>query len=235
MRKFSVNFWINIMKYPIIFLFAMFAILIPGMFISVFAPPVVTTIFLVVIGLFFFITYRLYQSEYEKEEKKRKNWETKDYIQKYQPYLDLINAKAKELNYTIQILDKYWLPTFNNCIRIIAHGKRTLNNFDIAACLIYTFLLWESSKEEMFFVFECVKELMANPKDYSLDYLIGGELILKPKETYESVQINLPNNEISVEALINIFKAYFIPQDRNGALQLSDFLHILYLRYKCNK
>lgn len=232
MRKFSVNFWSNFMKYPMFLLLIMLAIIIPGMFISVFAPTVVTIIFFIAVCLFFFITYRLYQSEYVKEEKKRKNWETKDYVQKYQVYVDLVHETAKKINYNFQKLDKEWILTFDNCLRITARLKRTFNNFDISACLIYTFLLCESSMEEMTFIFECVKELMTNPKDYKIDYSLGGDIELKLEKTYESVQINLPDDEISIEALINIFKAYFIPQDNNAVLQLSDFLHILYLRCK---
>ncbi|MCI9178306.1 MAG: hypothetical protein HFJ28_07195 [Clostridia bacterium] len=232
MRKFSVKLWATWWpQYPFRLLFIWLLIAVIAMFTTTLTQSAVLPIaFIILVGLFTFITYQLYISEDKKTKNALENRKPEDYMKKHLQYVDFVHTKANKEDFCLQIADEKWVPTFDNCICSYAPGHRTLSNFDIAACLIYAFLLEECSNEELVFIFKCVKTLISTPKTYNVKYLLGEEIVLEFKESNEAVFVNLPDEQISMEGLLSIFKAYFIPQDANGVSQLSDFLHILYLR-----
>lgn len=183
--------------------------------------------------LFWFGSLIIYSIEEIKEKKKRKNWEAKDYAQKHAYYISLVNSIAKEKQYTIHTEEDKWIRMFDKCINgILPRGsmRDELDDFDIASCLIYAFLLAHNcNDEELAFIFECAKHIISTPKSYIKHILVSGDFELETFETFESVTICVPNDEFSLDTILQILKAYGSDLTWEGILALSDFLHTLYL------
>ena len=59
-----------------------------------------------------------------------------------------------------------------------------------------------------------------------------GEVDLGQYRTANKVNINLPDEVLTMRAIVTIIRTYLTQENEERIIQLSDFLHILYLRCK---
>jgi hypothetical protein len=187
--------------------------------------------------IIFCIETIIFATIYEKQEKKKiQNMSEEDYKKKWDEYVNLVNDVIKEKNYERDKLNNDWIQTFDKCIHLLADNgyllNRMFNDFDIAACLIYSLTYDKNTDENILFSFECAKRIFSEPKEYIRDMGYGYKLDLIAIETFKKVDICLPDEIITSEVLTTIIRAYFMQNTENGIIQLSDFLHILYLKCK---
>ena len=232
MCKKIANFWHTVFTYPtparaFLILFP-FAILL---FIVLYFIPWLYGYTLCIVLLFFFGSIFIYNRESKKEEEKRNLWTSGDYFQKHYSYILLVKELSQEEHYTVKSFQEDWVKNFDKCIYEVIGNRfqSKLNDFDIAACFIYAFLLCHCSDEELAFVFKCAKRIIQNPKSYKVTYSLGGEFQLEERKSFKGC-IFAPDKEISIEAILAILRAYFLPVNSTGISQLSDFLHVLFLR-----
>lgn len=173
----------------------------------------------------------------QKEKKEKQKLQTmgkEDYKKKWELYLNLVNEVIDEKDYARNKLNEDWIQTFNQVINAIATNqyllRRKFNDFDIAACLVYSLTLDNDTDENILLAFDCAKRLINEPKEYIRDLGYGYKLELEVEKTFSKVNITIPDDVISPEALTSIIRAYLIQKTDSGILQLSDFLHILYLK-----
>lgn len=230
MCKKIANFWHTVFTYPaqaLLILFP-FAILL---FIVLYFIPQLYEYTLCIVLLFLLGSLYIHRIESKKEEEKRKLWTSGDYFQKHYSYILLVKELSQEENYTVKSFQEDWVKNFDKCIYEVIGNRfqSKLNDFDIAACFIYAFLLCHCSDEELAFVFKCAKRIIQNPKSYKVTYSLGGEFQLEERKSFKGC-IFAPDKEISIEAILAILRAYFLPVNSTGISQLSDFLHVLFLR-----
>lgn len=168
----------------------------------------------------------------KKEKQKLQAMGKEDYEKKWAQYLDLVNEVINEKGYERNKLNKDWIMTFNKVINVIATNqlRRSFNDFDIAACLVYALTLDNDTDENILLAFDCVKKIINEPKEYIRDLGYGYKLELEVEETLSKVNITIPDDVITSEAITAIIRAYLIQKTDRGILQLSDFLRILYLK-----
>jgi hypothetical protein len=164
------------------------------------------------------------------EKKEKKQYMSKEsYEKQLAQYIDLVN----ETNYEGHNLNTNWIQIFNQAIYDVATNhyllKRMFNDFDIAACLIYSLTLDDNTDENILFAFDCAKKIINEPKEYIRDLGYGYKLEFKVEKTFTKVNICLPDENINSKALASIIRAYIMQKTELGILQLSDFLHVLYL------
>ena len=162
--------------------------------------------------------------------------EKEDYEKKWMQYVDLVNEMLDEKKYERNKLNTDWIQTFNQVIYAIATNqyllRRMFNDFDIAACLVYS-LTWDSNNDEdILFAFDCAKKVISEPKEYIRDLGYGYKLELKVENILQKVNMHIPDETITTESLISIIRTYLTQKTESGIIQLSDFLHILYLKCK---
>ncbi len=235
MRKKIANFVHNNLTHPIRIMLTIMLTFFLILILSNFVPQLVGDIAFLLFTILIVGPFFIYLIESKKEEKKRKEWTIEEYIQKHYSYVFLVNECSQEEHYTVQTSKEKWIKNFDQCIYALI-GERfnsKLNDFDIAACFIYAFLLCHCSDEELVFVFECAKRIIKDPKSYAVTYLLSGEFQLEERKSFEG-NICIPDKQISKEAILAILRAYFLPVNSTGISQLSDFLHVLFLRSKEN-
>ena len=235
MCKKIANFVYTGFTHPIRIMFPILLTFLLMIIISRFVPHLVAQVALLIFFILIVGSFFIYHIESKKEEKKRKEWTVDEYIQKHYSYVFLVNEYSQEEHYTVQSSKEEWIKNFDQCIYALI-GERfnsKLNDFDIAACFIYAFLLCHCSDEELAFVFECAKRIIKNPKSYAVTYLLSGEFQLEERKSFEGT-LCVPDKQISKEAILAILRAYFLPVNSTGILQLSDFLHVLFLRSRKN-
>ena len=233
MCKKIANFVYTGFTHPIRIMFPILLTFLLMIIISRFVPHLVAQVALLIFFILIVGSFFIYQIESKKEEKKRKEWTVDEYIQKHYSYVFLVNECSQEEHYTVQTSKEKWIKNFDQCIYALI-GERfnsKLNDFDIAACFIYAFLLCHCSDEELVFVFECAKRIIKDPKSYAVTYLLSGEFQLEERKSFKG-NICVPDKQISKEAILAILRAYFLPVNSTGILQLADFLHVLFLRSK---
>ena len=146
-------------------------------------------------------------------------------------YVDLVNKMIDERKYGINRLNADWLYTFYQIMYNVATNQyllnRRLNDFDIAACLIYSLTLHNNTDENILFAFECAKKVVNEPKEYVRDVGFGYKLELEVENIFQKVDIDLPN-----EIIIPIIRQYIVRKTERGIIQLSEYLHLLYLNCK---
>lgn len=231
MCKKIANFWHTCFAYPTLALIAIFLPIILLLFVANFIIHPSGYIVLFIYFLFLFGSIFIYNRESKKEEEKRNLWTYGDYFQKHYSYILLVKELSQEEHYTLKSFQEDWVKNFDKCIYEVIGNRfqSKLNDFDIAACFIYAFLLCHCSDEELAFVFKCAKRIIQNPKSYKVTYSLGGEFQLEERKSFKGC-IFAPDKEISIEAILAILRAYFLPVNSTGISQLSDFLHILFLR-----
>lgn len=199
-------------------------------------PQIVTEIiavFMVVLIIAMIITV-LYKEK--KEKRKFQSMTEEDYKKKWKQYVDLVNETIDEENYDRNKLSVGWIQRFNQIIYAIAGNEYLLNrkfdDFDIASSLIYS-LTWDNNTDEnILFAFYCAKKIISEPKEYIRDLGFGYKLELEEESIFQKVNICIPNETITSEALISTIRTYLMQKTETGIVQLSDFLHILYLKCK---
>lgn len=188
------------------------------------------------LALMIFILYTLSCKE-KKEKQEFQNASEEDYKRKWMQYVDLVNEMVDEANYDRNKLNTNWIQIFNQVMHEVSTNnryllRRMLNDFDIAACLVYS-LTWNNvTDENVLFAFDCAKKIISKPKEYTRDIGYGYKLELKTENILQKVNINIPDETITAEALVSIIRAYLMQKTQSGIIQLSDFLHILYLKCK---
>lgn len=220
----------SLIPHPIRIVLTILLITLLPLTISCFFPQLVVNIALLLCIILILIPFFIYLIESKKEEKKRKEWTIDEYIKKHYSYVFLVNECSQEEVYTVQTSRERWIKNFDQCIYALI-GERSnskLNDFDIAACFIYAFLLCHCSDEELAFVFECAKRILRNPKSYDVTYSLSREFQLNERKRFKGY-IHVSDNQISKHSLLAILRAYFIPMNSTGISQLSDFLHVLFL------
>lgn len=176
----------------------------------------------------------LYQEK--KEKQKFQSMDKEDYEKKWMQYVDLVNEMLDEKKYERNKLNTEWIQTFNQVIYAVTTNqyllRRKFNDFDIAACLVYSLTLDNSTDENILFAFDCAKKVISEPKEYIRYLGYGYNLELKVENIFQKVNIYIPDKTITTEALISIIRTYLMQKTESGLIQLSDFLHILYLKCK---
>lgn len=197
-------------------------------------PPIVSEIIAFCLFVFMIVLVITSLQEEKKEKQKLQAMGKEDYKKKWALYLNLVNEVIDEKDYERNKLNEDWIQTFNQVINAIAANqyllRRKFNDFDIAACLVYSLALDNDTDENILLAFDCAKRLINEPKEYICDLGYGYKLELEVEKTFSKVNINIPDDVISPEALTSIIRAYLIQKTDSGILQLSDFLHILYLK-----
>lgn len=167
----------------------------------------------------------------KKEKQKFKSRNKEDYEKEWMQYVDLVNEMIDERKYEINRLNADWLYTFDQIMYNVATNQyllnRRLNDFDIAACLIYSLTLHNITDENILFAFECAKKIVNKPKEYVRDVGFGYKLELEVENIFQKVDIDLPN-----EIIIPIIRQYIVRKTERGIIQLSEYLHLLYLNCK---
>lgn len=172
----------------------------------------------------------------KKEKQKFQSMNKEDYEKKWMQYVDLVNELLDEKKYERNNLNTDWIQTFNQVIYAVATNqyllRRKFNDFDIAACLVYS-LTWDSNNDEdILLAFDCAKKVISEPKEYIRDLGYGYKLELKVENILQKVNMYIPDETITTKAIISIIRTYLTQKTEIGIIQLSDFLHILYLKCK---
>lgn len=233
MCKKIIQYFIN-HPFKCFLVFALFLLIF--VFILSKSPQIVIAIipvFLLVLMIATMIT-ELYKVK--KEKRKFQSMTEEDYEKKWKQYVDLVNETIEEENYDWNKLNVGWIQRFNNIIYAFAGDeyllRRKFNDFDIASSLIYS-LTWDNNTDEnILFAFYCAKKIISEPKQYIRDLGFGYKLELKEESVFQKVNICIPDETITAEALISIIRTYLMQKTETGIVQLSDFLHILYLKCK---
>ena len=226
-RQYIINHPTRCLIYFLIFLFLFVVVIL-------LLPTIVTGIIAFCL-LVCIIALLITSLQKEKQEKQKLQTMDKEYYEKkWALYLNLVNEVIDEKNFERNKLDADWIQTFNQVINAIATNqyllRRKFNDFDIAACLIYSLTLNNDTDENILLAFDCVKRVINEPKEYIRDLGYGYKLELEVEKTYLKVNITIPDDVISPEALTAIIRTYLMQKTANGILQLSDFLNILYLK-----
>ena len=231
-RKFSRYFAIHPVKCFIylLIIFIAFTMLIsrlPTIFCEIFAICLTgLMIVLMIIALY----------KEKKEKQILQSMDKEDYEKKWKQYINLVNEVIDEKNHKQNKLNTDWIQTFNEAINIVATNqyllRRMFNDFDIAACLIYSLTSINNTDEGILFAFDCAKKVINEPKEYILYLGYGYKLELEVEKELKKIKIYIPDETITPNALTSIIRAYLTQNTANGILQLSDFLHILYLKCK---
>lgn len=196
-------------------------------------PSIVVESIAVCLLFIMFITAIIFFCKDKKARQKVQNMEKLDYEKKWELYVKLVDEMISAKKYERNNLDNDWIEVFNELIDSVATNpyllRRKFNDFDIAACLLYS-LTWTSDTDEnILMAFDCAKHLIDEPKEYFRHLGYGNELELEVEKTFEKVNLHIPNEIITDEVIVSIIRTYLTQKTVNGILQLSDFLHILYL------
>ena len=198
-------------------------------------PEIVVKMIIVFLLVLMVVTEILLFLRSKMQRQKFQNATEEDFKEKWKQYVDLVNETINEENYERSRLRANWIQKFNQNIYAVATDqyllKRKFNDFDIAACLIYSLTGENNIDENILFAFHCVKKIISEPKEYFRDYFSYDFELLEEKK-FQKVNISIPNETITAEALISIIRTYLVQETEDGIVQLSDFLHILYLNSK---
>ncbi len=202
-----------------------------------FFPEIIAEAFIIFLGMLMIAIFIFFLYEEKKEKLQRFQEMTElGFERKWKNYIDLVNETVDEEKYECNKLNVSWIQRFDQIIYNISTNqhllRRKLNDFDIAACLIFA-LTWDNQEDEnILFAFDCAKKVVITPKEYIRNLGYGYKLELEVTNTFQSVNIYLPDETITSTALVSILRAYLMQKTDIGILQLSDFLHILYLKCK---
>lgn len=195
---------------------------------------VYTILILLVLGMVAMLIVVDYKDA--KAQKKLQSMGKEDYEKVWEKYVDLVDNTCEELSYDRNKLNSAWINQFNYLIYEIAVNStvlyRKFNDFDIAACLIYS-LTWDNKDEEnVIFSLECVRRLLNSPNIYIRTLKYGNELELEVESTLEEVNFQFYDEKITSDVLLSIIELYLNEKTINQLMRLSDFLYILYLKCK---
>ena len=169
-----------------------------------------------------------------KATKKMQSMGKEDYEKVWKKYVDLVEKTCEELNYDRNKLNSDWIEKFNYLIYEIAVNTtvlyRKFNDFDIAACLIYSLTWDDKDNQNVIFSLECVRQLLNSPNIYIRHLGYGNELELEVESSLEEVNFEFYDEKITSDVLLSIIELYLNEKTINQLVRLSDFLYILYLK-----
>lgn len=215
----------------------MFCIFLVAFGMTVSILPQIVAYIISVGGLVAIIAISVIASREEKKEKQKfQSMNEEDCEKKWMQYFDLVNEMSRKEKYGRKQLNTDWVQIFNQIIYVISSNRyllrRKLNDFDIASCLVYS-LTWNNNTDEnILFAFDCAKKVISEPKEYIRELGYGYKLELEVENIFQKVNIDIPDETITTEILISIIRTYLMQKTERGIVQLSDFLHILYLKCK---
>ena len=227
----------SVAKHPVKYIFYLFIFLFLLTLITLKLPIIAAEIIgFSLIGFMFVLTIILIKKEEDEERKKKQNSIIEEYRKKWAQYFILVNQVISERKYNRDKLNSDWIQEFDQLLNIIASNeyllKRKFNDFDIAACLVYSLTKYDDADDDILLAFECAKIIINEPKEYSCNFGYGYKLELEIEDTFTKVDITIPDKNITAKALTEIIRAYLCQKTTVGIIQLSDFLHILYLNCK---
>lgn len=197
---------------------------------------IVIEILVIIVYCMSFAAIIIVHCKEKKEKQEFQSMTEEDYEKKWKQYVDLVNETINEENYERNKLSAGWIQRFNHILYTIAGNGhllgRKLNDFDIASCLIFS-LTWDNNSDKnIIFAFHCAKKIISEPKEYIRDLGFGYKLELEEENIFQKVNIYIPDKTITTDALISIIHTYLMEKTEKGIIELSDFLHILYLKCK---
>ena len=197
-------------------------------------PEIVVTIIMGFLLVLMIATIILLSLRDVIEKQKFQNMTEEDYEEEWKQYVDFVNETIKEESYERNKLSTNWIKKFNQIVYTVATNqyllRRKLNDFDIAACLIYSLAGEKNTDENILFAFNCAKKVISEPKEYFRVVKMSYNFELLEEKKFQKVNISIPDETITTEALISIIRTYLMQETEDGIVQLSDFLHILYLK-----
>lgn len=197
-------------------------------------PEIVVTIIMGFLLVLMIATIILLSLRDVIEKQKFQNMTEEDYEEEWKQYVDFVNETIKEESYERNKLSTNWIKKFNQIVYTVATNqyllRRKLNDFDIAACLIYSLTGEKNTDENILFAFNCAKKVISEPKEYFRVVKMSYNFELLEEKKFQKVNISIPDETITTEALISIIRTYLMQETEDGIVQLSDFLHILYLK-----
>ncbi len=202
-----------------------------------FFPEIIVEAFIISLGILMIAILIFFLYEEKKEKLQRFQEMSEEGLEKkWKKYIDLVNETVDEEKYECNKLNVSWIQRFDQIIYDISTNqhllRRKLNDFDIASCLIFS-LTWDNQEDEnILFAFDCAKKVVITPKEYLRNLGYAYKLELEAIKTFQSVNIYIPDETITATALVSILHTYLMQKTDIGILQLSDFLHILYLKCK---
>lgn len=228
-----INYIINNLRKCLICFISFFILFVVTISIL---PIVIVEIIICCLALLLIILL-IVSSLKEKKEKLEFEKENKEYYEKkWKKYIDLVDKMANEKMYNKDNLDKDWILIFNEILYDVATNqylfRRMFNDFDIASCLIYSLTLNNDTDENILFAFECAKKIISEPKEYTINLGYGYKLELKEENSFEKLDVCVPDEIITSKAIVEIIHTYIMQKTEDGVVKLSDFLYILYLRCK---
>ena len=233
MCKKIIQYFIN---HPFKCIVGLFIFLFIFVFILSKLPQIVIAIIPIFLLVLMIATMIAELYKVKKEKRKFQSMTEEDYEKQWNQYVDLVNETIEEENYDRNKLNVGWIQRFNNIIYAFAGDeyllRRKFNDFDIASSLIYS-LTWDNNTDEnILFAFYCAKKIISEPKEYIRNLGFGYNLELEEESVFQKVNICIPDETITAEALISIIRTYLMQKTETGIVQLSDFLYILYLNCK---
>lgn len=156
----------------------------------------------------------------------------KDYEKMYAEYGDLISRKLEDLGVDKDYIHPDWFQTFyvyfQKAARLCNRGKFT--DFHIAACIIFSMLVYADDIEHIDIIYKCVRELIAKPRVYIRHIGNGDVITLEVEKTLPEVNLALIEDVIAPAEFAKIIKEMYIKNKTGKALiELADFLNRVYL------
>ena len=148
--------------------------------------------------------------------------------------MNLVDEVIEEKKYDRDKLNKDWILVFDQCIYNLPDiakysNQRKFSDFDVATSLMYS-LTWDNiTDENILFAFDCVKRIINEPKEYLVYSMHNHVDEMEVANKFETLNINIPDESITSEALTLIIKTYLTQNTYRGISKFSDFLRILYL------
>lgn len=146
--------------------------------------------------------------------------------EKVDEYTQMINKVLDEEKHERNILNTNWVQDFEEFM----YDIQPLDDFGVAACLVYSLTGDNDTDEAILFAFDCAKKIISEPREYGRGNVFCYNTWLKTVN--EKVNIRLPNESFTAEALASIIRVYLKDKTFDGVNELSNFLRILYLECK---
>lgn len=195
----------------------------------------ITTIFLIV-SILFYICYSYHKlRKYNETARKLKERKLSDYLEKYQYYVNLVCEISSRKEYNSITLEEDWCKLFDTSLIELATFYQSnvyFDDFDVAACLLYTLYEKGNGGNLSAFLFDCISPIISEPKIYDIKFILSGELILEEQEeSYKRTDLSIPSPDLSKDTVILLIETYLsITSCAHSLSKLSNFLNILYVK-----
>lgn len=214
---------------PARFVFRLFLFSVVLCLILNFMPTWFNIVFMSLLALVLIKKIKKYES---KDEKKQEKTVVIDYEMMYAEYGDLVSRKIEELGVDKNHIHSDWFYSFYEHLYEASKlcNKSKFTDFHIAACIIFSLVVYTDDIEHVDIIYKCVRELIANPRVYTNHIDDDNEITLKVLKTLKEVDITLIEETISTAEFAKIIKELYIKNKTGKALvELADFLKRVYL------